>query len=68
MTKDTNFLNQSKSSWLYVLFNWDFSEKIYFGQETGIFCSIFNGFYAFHPKLYYKSLIIGLESWDIYYL
>ena len=35
-----------------------------FGQERGIFCSIFNGFYAFHPKLYYKSLIIGLESWD----
>ena len=33
-----------------------------FGQERGIFCSIFNGSYAFHPKLYYKSLIIGLES------
>ena len=33
-----------------------------FGHERGIFCSIFNGFYAFHPKLYYKSLIIGLES------
>ena len=41
-----------------------FSFKSGYFFQTKIFlvcvCApIFNGFYAFHPKLYYKSLIIG---------
>ena len=32
-----------------------FPDEIFFG----VCVPILNGFYAFHPKLYYKSLIIG---------